>query len=883
MDSMPARRNRNMQRGSGKHREQQTSSSKEKKEQLHTFMRVGLKEIQVRERLNRIGPNTIDHRKEIGDLVLLWSQFQSPLIYILIFAAFTTALLGDFADTGVIGLAVVVNTILGFYQERKAHRALAALRALLTLKAVVVREGKRQAIEVSDLVPGDVCFVGLGERIPADGVVVDEEDFTISEAILTGESIPLVKRSARMRELDHEDAELLRERWKGLAREEKVFAGTIVSSGTATLLVVVTGSETEVGKIARSLEETVQEPTPLQKRIARFSNQLAVFVGIAALVIFLTGLLVGESFLSIFTTSVAIAVAAIPEGMAVSLTAILAIGMQRILRRRALVRKLMAAETLGSVTVICADKTGTLTEGVMRVTKAEFVDEEAGIQAAVLVNDQRDPLEIAIWDWVRERKHLDPQQIAEAWERIDAIPFSPAEKYTAKLYDGRVFVMGAPEVVLTFCSMPGSTKHRWMRKFEEYGVRGLRMVGFAMRRRKKGERKLTRKSVKSGLTWIGIVVHEDPVREGVKEALFEVKKAGITVKVITGDHRATAEAVLEQLGLLTKKDKLSARFPLVMEGSELETLSLNELRGRVRETVLFSRIDPVQKLSIVEALQASGEVVAMTGDGVNDAPALKRADVGIVVSGATDVAKETADMVLLDDNFATIAAAVEEGRGIFENLRKVILYLLSDSFSEVTLVMGSLLLGLPLPLTAAQILWINIISDGFPNLALTVEPKEGDLMQQKPRDLREALVNSEIKLLILLISAVTGIVTLIAFYWFWRTSGDVHSARTIAFSMLGVNSLIYVFSARSLRQPLWQTKIFSNPWLLLAVLGGFFFQLAALYAPVFQRLLATRPLTPLEWLLVILQAFLVIGMIESVKWIFLQKRRLREQWDRVLY
>jgi Ca2+-transporting ATPase len=422
-----------------------------------------------------------------------------------------------------------------------------------------------------------------------------------------------------------------------------------------------------------------------------------------------------------------------------------------------------------------------------------------------------------------------------------------------------------------------------MRKFEEYGVRGLRMVGFAMRRRKKGERKLTRKSVKSGLTWIGIVVHEDPVREGVKEALFEVKKAGITVKVITGDHRATAEAVLEQLGLLTKKDKLSARFPLVMEGSELETLSSDELRGRVRETVLFSRIDPVQKLSIVEALQASGEVVAMTGDGVNDAPALKRADVGIVVSGATDVAKETADMVLLDDNFATIAAAVEEGRGIFENLRKVILYLLSDSFSEVTLVMGSLLLGLPLPLTAAQILWINIISDGFPNLALTVEPKEGDLMQQKPRDLREALVNSEIKLLILLISAVTGIVTLIAFYWFWRNSGDVHSARTIAFSMLGVNSLIYVFSARSLRQPLWQTKIFSNPWLLLAVLGGFFFQLTALYTPVFQRLLATRPLTPLEWLLVILQAFLVIGMIESVKWIFLQKRRLREQWDRVLY
>ena len=836
------------------------------------FFKQGLREVEVRERLSRFGANTIDHRKEVGDFTLLRSQFSSPLIYILIFAAFITILLGDFVDSGVICLAVIVNTILGFYQERKAQRALTALRAILTPKAVVVREGKRQSVEAADIVPGDVCFVGLGERVPADGVVVEEDDFTVTEAILTGESLPLAKRSVRMKELDGIDVEFIRERWKGLGREEKVFAGTIVTSGTASVLVVITGSETEVGKIASSLEETVQEQTPLQKRIARFSNQLAVFVGITSIVIFVTGILVGESFLSIFSTSVAIAVAAIPEGMAVSLTVILAIGMQRILRHKALVRKLMAAETLGSVTVICADKTGTLTEGVMRVIKADFVDEEVGIQAAVLANDQRDPLEIAIWDWVREKKQLDPQQIAEAWERIDAIPFSPKEKFTAKLYDGRVYVMGAPEVVLSFCSMPGSNKHRWIRKFEEYGLRGLRIVGFAMRRRKEGERELTKKSVKSGLVWVGIVVHEDPLREGVKEALFEANKAGIRVKVITGDHRATAEAVLEQLGLLTRKDKLRARFPLVMEGSELETLSLDELRGRVRDTVLFSRIDPVQKLKIVKALQANGEVVAMTGDGVNDAPALKRADVGIVVSGATDVAKETADMVLMDDNFATIVAAIEEGRGIFENLRKVILYLLSDSFSAVTLVMGSLLLGIPLPLTAVQILWINFISDGFPNLALTVEPKEGDLMQQKPRDPREPLVSLEIKYLILLISVVTGVVTLLAFSRFWSLNGDVVSARTLAFAMLGMNTLIYVFSARSLRQPIWQTKFFSNPWLLLAVFGGFLIQLGALYTPILQRLLATRPLTHIEWLLVMSQAVFVIGLIEGVKWIFSRKR-----------
>lgn len=848
------------------------------KKGMQEFIDRGLLETEVRARHEQYGYNSIERKRETAVFTIFVNQFKSPLIYILVFAAAITIVLHDFVDTAVIGIAVVANTILGFYQEYKAQRALAALRELLSTKATVIREGIRQTIESTDVVPGDICLVGLGERIPADGVVLKENDFAVNEAILTGESVPVHKQTFRSFSADLNFLNDFYKLWNELKREQKAFAGTTVASGAAIVLIVTIGSKTEVGKIAASLAETREEPTPLQKRIHRFSNQLAVFIGIVALLIFVTGLLVGESFLSIFTISVAVAVAAIPEGLAVSLTVILAIGMQRILRRKSLVRKLVAAETLGSITVICADKTGTLTEGVMRVTEVDFEDEEQGMRAAILTNDQRDPLEVAMWNWVREVKGQDPQRIVDTNERIDSIPFSPEEKFTAKLYRDRVYVMGAPEVILSFCSMQGSKKIGWIRKLDEHGVRGLRIVGLAMRRVKKGERKLTRKSIRSGLTWLGIVVYEDPVRRGVAAVLSEAKKAGIDVKVITGDYRVTAEAVLERLGLLSKAAKLQAHQSLVMEGEELERLSADELRGRVAETVLFARTDPVQKLKIVEALQVNGEVVAMTGDGVNDAPALKRADIGLVVSGATDVAKETADMVLLDDNFATIVAAVEEGRGIFTNLRKVILYLLSDSFSEVVLVMGSLLLGIPLPLSAAQILWINLVTDGFPQLALTVEPKDRQLMNQPPRDPNQPLVDLEIKLLIFLISGVTGIFTLGAFYIFWTMIyGVAETARTVVFAMLGIDSLIYVFSARSLQRPIWQTNLISNPWLILAVFVGLGFQLIALYTPFFQRLLETHALSGLEWLVVVFEAIVVIGIIETVKWWFLRKKQRLQQ------
>jgi Ca2+-transporting ATPase len=585
----------------------------------------------------------------------------------------------------------------------------------------------------------------------------------------------------------------------------------------------------------------------------------------------------------IFATAVAVAVSAIPEGLAVSLTVILAIGMQRIFKRKSLVRKLVAAETLGSVTVICADKTGTLTEGKMRVVKAamgetgeERTSKEGAaflVRSAILCNDRRDPLEIGMMEWARERlrqvkglaKSVEAMQ--EEYPRLDEIPFDPKKKYIATLHkrEGLVrnllLVSGAPEVLVRRSDLSKKKQEEWLKKLHEEGEKGYRLVGFAYREIKK--KRFTDGDVKD-LKCVGYLAFVDPVRKGVKEALGAAKRAGIKVKVITGDYRPTAEAVLRKLGIGGKKLKEEQ----VMEGHELEKITEEKLKERIGKVVLFTRINPEQKLKIIQVLQEKREVVAMTGDGVNDAPALKKADIGVVVESASAVAKETADMVLLDSNFATIVAAVEEGRGIFVNLRKIILYLLSDAFAEVILVLGSMVLGLPLPITAAQILWINLVDDGLPDFALALEPKPADLMSQKPAGHKRKLLDLEIKLLIGLISAVTGSLALLVFWIYWKMSGNLDLARTMSFTLLAVSTLLYVFSCKSLKEPLWREKIFDNKWLLGAVGIGASFQLMALYLPSLQKVLKTVALGINEWLVILGASMLVISMIEGVKWRF---------------
>ena len=818
-------------------------------------MEKGLSQIEAEKRLKKFGENKLRGKKRVSWLKVLLEQFKSPLIYILVIASGITLALGDVIDASVIGAAVVLNTILGFYQEMKAERSLEALSKMLTPKAKVMRDGKRVMIEASQVVPGDICILELGERVPADGVVVTADSLSCDEAILTGESKAVDKK-----------------------RQAQVFMGTTIASGIGKMEVEKTGQETEVGKIAEKLTETVEEKTPLQKQIGVFSKKLAIMVGIISLVILIAGLAVGDPFVEIFTTAVAVAVSAIPEGLAVSLTVILAIGMQRIFKRKSLVRKLVAAETLGSVTVICADKTGTLTEGKMRVVrgvmgrKAEGCPTRDGedllVRSAVLCNDRRDPLEVGMLEWAKGKSKADEvKKIKEKYPRLDEIPFDPKHKYIATLHKRKgvvrnlLLVSGAPEVIVKRSDLSKEKQTKWLKNFEEEGRKGYRLVGFAFKEIKK--KRVTDGDIRD-LKCVGYLVFEDPVRQGVKEALGAVEQAGIEVKVITGDYRATAEAVLRKLGVGEKNLKAEQ----IMEGYELEKMSDEELKERIDKVVLFARTNPEQKLKIVKALQEKGEVVAMTGDGVNDAPAVKKADIGIVVESASAVAKETADMILLDSNFATIVAAVEEGRGIFVNLRKIILYLLSDSFGEVILVLGSMILGMPLPITAAQILWVNLVDDSFPYFALTVEPKEQDLMKQKPKGLKQDLLDLEIKLLIVLISTVAGVLGLVVFWWYLKTTGDLMLARTVTFTMLGIDSLLYVFSCKSLKKPLWEENIFNNKWLIGAVLLGVIFQLMAVYLPSLQTVLKTVALGVNEWGVILAGSLVVIGVIEGVKWRF---------------
>jgi len=850
----------------------------------------GLTSVQASKLLKKYGLNELKGRKQVSGLKIFLSQFTSPLIYVLVFAGIVTLFLKDFTDAIVIFAAVVINTALGFYQEFKAQKSLTALKSLLAPKAKVIRDGKQKEIDASLLVPGDLVVLTIGDRVPADGVLVEATDLTVNEAILTGESAPVRKKAQK----------ILREQPKnfsGVEEQSEVKMGTTVVTGIGKMVVAKTGMETEMGKIGKATEEAEEEKTPLQIELGKLAKILAAVVGAITLGIFVLGEIRGYPVLQMFTTSVAIAVAAIPEGLVVTLTVILALGMQRILHQKAVVRRLLAAETLGSVTVICADKTGTLTEGKMRVVEAviEKKQPEAKewlLKAAVLCNDMRDPLEVAMMKWTEEQLgNKAIERFKKDYPRIDEVPFSPKTKIIATLHrltdtsevssgfhPGGVnilFVSGAPEVVLEKSKFQNpKSKIKWLEKFEKYGNKGYRLVGFAYKeiRSRGASLRIARGSSGSGvkienLKWLGVLVYEDPPRKGVKEALEECQKAGIKVKVITGDYLPTALALLRRLGLDGGEHALT--------GEELKKMSEEELERQVGEIVLFARTDPHQKLKIVRVLKQTGEVVAMMGDGVNDAPALKKADIGIVVSEASDVARETADMVLLDSNFATIVHAVEEGRNIFENVKKVCLFLLSDSFMEVILIGGAILFGLPLPVTAAQILWVNLIEDSLPAIALAFEPKDHQLMNRPPRPKNTPILDAELKFLVFIIGISLNIFLLALFYWLTRGWLHLHYIQTVMFVALGIDTMFIAFACRSLRRSIFQYNPFTNKILNGAVIFGFLLLLAGVYLPGLQKLLGTHSLGWREWIFVLALGIISLLAMEAGKLIFIKNDKMK--------
>lgn len=833
---------------------------------VEKFNPHGLTSDEAALRLKKYGPNELKKQRTFSSLKILFNQFTSPLIYILVFAGLVTFFLRDFTDTIVIFAAVVLNTALGFYQEQKSQKSMMALRSLITSMAKVIRDGEQKIIDVRNLVPGDLVVLTIGVKIPADGILVESKDLTIDEAILTGESMPVVKKSGSFLGISESAAD---------KQPQMVFMGTTVVIGIAKMIVTKTGMETKIGQIGRSLIEIKEEKTPLQIEISKLAKILALVVGVITLFIFFFGRFLGYQFLEMFTTSVAVAVAAIPEGLPISFTIILALGMQRILKRKAVVRKLLATETLGSVSVICADKTGTLTEGKMKVVEALPFGEML-TKAALLCNDSRDPLELAMEKWAKE-KGQNRNKLLKAYPRLDEIPFNPKDKFIVSFHEDRsgkglkgekiLFLSGAPEIVLEKSQFKKQKeKDNWLKKFNQLGDQSYRLVGFAYKKIKTDQIKIQNSYLKD-FEWLGILVYDDSIRLGAKESLRECQQAGVEVKVITGDYPNTARAVMKRLAIEVKESEF-------LTGKELEDFTEEELNQKVKTIKLFARTTPEQKLKIVKALKYNHEVVAMMGDGVNDALALKQADVGIVVSQASDVAKEAADMVLLDSNFATIVHAIEEGRNIFENIRKVVLYLLSSSFTEIILIGGSILLGLPLPLAAVQILWINLIEDAFPAIGLAFEPWEKELMMIPPRRKATAILSLPMKFLIFVVGIFLNFFLLFLF-WALNNKNLFHlsSPQTVMFVALGINFLFVPFACRSLRKPIFKFNPFDNKILDLTLIIGFVLLVSAVYLPPLQLILKTRPLGTTEWIFLLFFGFFSFLLIELTKWAFILKKR----------
>ncbi len=861
----------------------------------------GLSFDQVEKNQDKYGFNILAKADKFSISRLILSQFKSALIYILLIAGLISIFFKEYVDAYVIFAAVLLNVVVGFIQEFKANKSLEKLNKVVKKETLVIREGQEQKIESKYLVPGDIIVLESGDRIPADARVLSINELEVNEASLTGESWPIKKELGVI-----DVGTVLAE------RNNMVFMGTLVVEGRGQAIVTNTGYKTEMGKITVMLKETEDERTPLQEKLDIFAKNITKVILVVSLILFALGVMKGHEWSEIFIISVAVAVSAIPEGLVIGMTMILTVGMQRILKSNGLVRKLISAETLGSTTVICTDKTGTLTEGEMRVTQIvsasqqvdlsgkSFKDIKIGkelkrlLQVSLLCNDavienpkdNKDewriigsPTEKALL--LFGTSGLDITKEFHHFERKDEIPFDSQRKYmiSRHKYDDThdiILLKGAPERVISFSSKYlqdskdiklTKTKIDYFRsEWERLSKQGLRVLAGGYKLIPKKTKDIgTYREDPEEFTFVGVWGLSDPLRPETIDTLHETFKAGINTVIITGDNKFTTQRIAEDLGLsVSKKD--------IITGDELLKMSDKELEEKIRSIKIYARVSPADKLRIIKAWQDQGEIVSMTGDGVNDAPALKAADIGVAVSSGSDVAKETADLVLLDNNFKTIVMAIRQGRVIFANIKKVILYLLSDSFSEILIITGSILLGVPLPLVTAQILWINLVSDGFPSLALTMEPEEEGIMVKKV-DKIKSIFNFESKFLVVVISLVTSITSLGLFYYFWKTTGDIVLARTVTFTTLGIDTLFYVFSIKALDKNIFKSKPFRNKYLNIAVILGFLIQLLAIYTPFLNKMLRTIPLHWSEWKIMILVMLLVFVLIETIKGIFIHYRK----------
>lgn len=816
---------------------------------LQTDLHTGLSEEAARERLGIFGKNVIEREKKGSAVRILLGQFKSPLIIILAFAGIVTVFLGHGRDSFFIFAAVLVNAALGFYQEFKAERALSELKTYLRQRARVVRADEEREIDAADLVPGDLIRLSQGDRVPADARLVYVNDLQIDEAVLTGESLPTEKTTDAVAA----HAELA-------DQLSMVFAGTLVTQGVGTAIVCRTDSSTELGRIAALVGETEAEETPLQAAIRRFSARMTVLLGALTLAVFGIGLMAGHPLSDMFLTSVAVAVSAVPEGLPIALTVILAIGVQRMARRKGVIRKLVAAEALGSTTVILTDKTGTLTMAKMELDKIlpdglekQSLLEHALINSNVLIENKDDSpaewrlsgkmLEVAL---VRAAgmRGISADEVKARAQIQAALPFNAVNKFSASLVSERgkhkLVFLGAADILVKLSALSEEKKREALARIDSLARNGEFVVAVAMKEVGAHEAAEFPKKLRAErLSFRGLITFRDPVRPEVADAIRRVERAGIRTLVMTGDHKGTAEAVARDVGMVLEEGS-------VLDAPELRALSEEELRARLPKLRVIARVSPLDKMNIAKALQQMGEVVAMTGDGVNDAPSIKQADIGIAMGSGTEVARDVADLVLLDDNFETIVAAVEEGRQIMKNIRKVLVYLLSSVSNELMLIGGAILAGLPLPLSALQILYVNFFSDSFPAIAFAFE-KEGGLTG-KPHSRTAGLFDPLMRFLVIYIGTSVSVL-LFALYWTLLRAGfEQPLVQTFIFASFGTYTLFLAFSLRSLDKSIFEYRLFDNAYLAGGVGVGLVLMLAAIYAPFLQDVLGTVPLAPV-WLI----------------------------------
>ena len=890
--------NRNTERnlaGEGGSQPEWHTLSAEEAERILGTGPSGLSADEVRARLQRHGPNVLQEEARETRLQVFLRQFKSILIIILIIAAVVSFLVGESLDAAAILIIVVLNALLGYSQERQAGEAIEALKKMLVQHAVVIRDGARQELDASGIVPGDIVLLDMGERVPADISIVEATSLEVDEAPLTGESAPVEKAPGSL-----PAGTPLAE------RSNMMFAGTTVTNGHGRGVAVATGMQTEFGRIAGLSQRVADEATPLARQMYRLGRDLGLIaLGIAALVVVI-GLLQQREFLEMFLVGVSLAVAVIPEGLPAVVTLTLAIGIKTMMRKNCLIRHLPASETLGAVSVICTDKTGTLTRNEMTVIRVRTPDTEVAVTGAgylpmgeffvgerpidpltdpglrqflrtsLLCNHATLALEEGGWRIfgtptegalvvAAEKAGLSRDDASEAEREFS---FNSTRKRMTIIYPEEggyvAHVKGAPEVLLarssrvlregTAIPLTDELRSVLLAGIDEYASQGLRVLGAACRPLPAGI-EWTADAVETDLIFLGFAGIVDPARPEAAEAIRLCRSAGIDIIMITGDNPLTALTIARDLGLSSEG---------AMTGAELEALTDDELAECLRTTKVLSRVTAEHKLQVIDILSRDREVIAMTGDGVNDAPALRKASIGIAMGiKGTDAAKESSDMVLVDDNFASIVAGVEEGRREYDNISRFTRYLLSSNVGELVAIVGALLLGLPLILIPVQILWINLITDGFTALALGLEPAERDVMQRRPRNPRESILTRNAYLVILIIGVWLGLLTIYVFSGLHEV--DLDRARTMAFTGLIIFELYNVLNFRSFRFPLHRIGFFTNPTLILAILGSLALQALVVYVPVFNVFLGTAPLTLADWGLLLLLGLPVLLAGEAYK------------------